>query len=175
MCISRACISRTCTSRACISRECLIYESCAQDTGDENPCIDTQNVLKLLIMGDSSPTTQAVHPLLRRLPSRPPTIRSCSLRHVVLSCPFRQLYTLVRWCPVSGPRGAEKGTLRNHARTEYTHGRDRIINLESMLEMRPPLLSFSFMYTLVNIFLRLPQTQFCLIRSFRTRPNLIFC
>jgi hypothetical protein len=137
VCISGACISRTCTSRACISRECLIYESCAQDTGGENPCIDTQDVLKLLIVGDSSPTTQAVHPLLRRLPSRPPTIRPCSLRHVVLSCPFRQLYTLVRWCPVSGPRDAEMGTLRNHART---HGRDRITSLRSMLEMRPPLL-----------------------------------
>jgi hypothetical protein len=27
---------------------------CAQDTGGENPCIDTKDVLKLLIMGDSA-------------------------------------------------------------------------------------------------------------------------
>src|SRR5271168_859570 len=33
----------------------VVYESsCAQDTGGENPCIDTKDVLKLLIVGDSA-------------------------------------------------------------------------------------------------------------------------
>jgi len=27
---------------------------CAQDTGGENPCIDTKDILKLLIVGDSA-------------------------------------------------------------------------------------------------------------------------
>jgi hypothetical protein len=48
-------------SQACISRACTSFTSlpCAQDTGGENPCIDTKDVLKLLIVGDS-----AVRPLV---------------------------------------------------------------------------------------------------------------
>jgi hypothetical protein len=51
-CISRAC-TRACTSRACTSWTCTSWAfisftslPCAQDTGGETPCIDTQDGLK---------------------------------------------------------------------------------------------------------------------------------
>jgi hypothetical protein len=39
-----------------VSWACLSFTSlpCAQDTGGWNPCIDTKDVLKLLIVGDSA-------------------------------------------------------------------------------------------------------------------------
>src|SRR5277367_5106797 len=52
-CMSRACISWACTSRVCTSWACTSFTSlpCAQDTGGENPYIDTQGGLKLLDCG----------------------------------------------------------------------------------------------------------------------------
>ena len=37
------------------------------------------------------PPTRAIHPLISCLPSRPLTIQLCSLRSIILSCPFCQL------------------------------------------------------------------------------------
>src|SRR4051794_33634080 len=47
-CISRACISGACVSWACTSWACISFTRlpCAQDTGGEDPCIDTQDGLK---------------------------------------------------------------------------------------------------------------------------------
>src|SRR4051794_39909913 len=47
-CISRACISGACVSWACTSWACISFTRlpCAQDTGGESPCIDTQDGLK---------------------------------------------------------------------------------------------------------------------------------
>jgi hypothetical protein len=44
------------TFRARILRACISFTGlpCAQDTGGENPYIDTKDVLKLLIVGDSA-------------------------------------------------------------------------------------------------------------------------
>jgi hypothetical protein len=87
--ISRVCISWMCSSRACISCVCLISVTsracisftslpCAQDTGGENPCIDTKDVLRLLVVGDSAVrllVTLERAPRGEKLPKR---LRRCS-------------------------------------------------------------------------------------------------